>query len=78
MMSSNLSLSPSCSLTLVSDDLADQFMKARIVELTLESSHPPTPSLVPPPAPKGWWTVTFSSQPLELLNPVAGFQGGSL
>jgi hypothetical protein len=78
MMSSNSSPSSSPSMSPASDDLTDKFLRERLVVLMAESSLPPTPSVAPPPAPMGWWTVAFSSQPLEFSNPTAGFQGGSL
>jgi hypothetical protein len=73
----NSSPSPSYLMSPVSDDLADQMMKVRLVQIVAESSPLPTPSVVPPPAPSGWGTITFSSQPLEFSNPAQGFQGGS-
>jgi hypothetical protein len=78
MMSSNSSPPPFHPWSPVGDDLANQFLQVRLAELMAESSPTPTPSVVPPPAPSGWQTVTFSSQPLEFSNPATGFQGGSL
>jgi hypothetical protein len=78
MMFFNPSPFSSHSLTLVGDDLTDQMMRARLVEIGADLSPPPTPSVNPLPAPMGRWTVAFSSQPLEFSGPLAGFQGGSL
>jgi hypothetical protein len=78
MMSHNPSPSPLCSLTPLSDDLAEQMMRARLAEIQGMYSSPPTPSVKLPPAPPGKWNVTFPSQPPEFLDPASGFQGGSL
>jgi hypothetical protein len=72
------SRAPSRSPSPAGDDLADRMLRARLAEMQARHSNPPTPSVSPPPASPGRWTVAFSSQPPEFSSPGPGFQGGSI